>query len=194
MAEASQSAMRIVGLIFFTMVFAGAWANDQPRERMAQREMPKPSAVLTHDDPNVEAQPVVDIDQTAVAIDVPAPVEIPAPVLDVLDPTSLDMTLTISIESEGLSIAESTIKKHVHELPLGIANGDYLMVDPAGGVGWIRIRGQQQRDLGDTLLATTVNDEVVRYLRVSPVDAVEPLQMPVPTPLQYASEEFKTVR
>lgn len=194
MAEASQSAMRIVGLIFFTMVFAGAWANDRPREQMALKEMPKPTAILSKEEPTPETQPAVEIPQQAVAIEVPAPVELPAPPLEAIDPAALDMTLTISIESEGLSIAESTIKRHIHELPLGIVNGDYLMVDPEGGVGWVRIRGQQQQDLGNTMLATTVDEEVVRYLRVSPLNAVEPLQRPVPTPLQYATEEFKTIR
>lgn len=181
MAETSQSAMRVIGLIFFTMVFAGAWANDRPNERMALKEMPKSTEILSKEDETAsEVAPEVKAEEELVAIEVPAPIEIPRPVLEVLDSTAIDMTMTISIESEGLSIVDATIKQHVQELPLGIANGDYLMVDPQGGVGWIRIRGQQQKDTGETMLATTIGNEVVRYMRVSPVDAVEPVQNPVP--------------
>lgn len=193
MAETSQSAMRVIGLIFFTMVFAGAWANDRPNERMAQKEMPKPTAIISKEETAIEVKPVVEAEEELVVIEVPAPIDIPTPVLEVLDPTAISMTMTISIESEGLSIADTTIKQHVQELPLGIANGDYLMVDPEGGVGWIRIRGQQQKDTGETMLATTIGDEVVRYMRVSAVDAVEPVQKPVPVPRQYAREESESV-
>ncbi|MDA7527901.1 hypothetical protein OAF98_00165 [Planctomicrobium sp.] len=194
MAETSQSAMRVIGLIFFTMVFAGAWANDRPNERMALKEMPKSTEILSKEDETAsEVAPEVKAEEELVAIEVPAPIEIPRPVLEVLDPTAIDMTMTISIESEGLSIADVTIKQHVQELPLGITNGDYLMVDPQGGVGWIRIRGQQQKDTGETMLATTIGDEVVRYMRVSPIDAVEPVQKPVPVPRQYALEESESV-
>ncbi|MBT5017901.1 MAG: hypothetical protein HON04_04095 [Planctomicrobium sp.] len=194
MAETSQSAMRVIGLIFFTMVFAGAWANDRPNERMALKEMPKSTEILSKEDETAsEVAPEVKAEEELVAIEVPAPIEIPRPVLEVLDPTAIDMTMTISIESLGLSIADVTIKQHVQELPLGIANGDYLMVDPQGGVGWIRIRGQQQKDTGETMLATTIGDEVVRYMRVSPIDAVEPVQKPVTVPRQYALEESESV-
>src|SRR6056297_3088270 len=121
MAETSQSAMRVIGLIFFTMDFAGAWANDRPRERMAQKEMPKPTAILSKEEAESEDTPEVEAEEELVVIEVPAPIEVPKPTLEVLDPTAIDMTMTISIESEGLSITETTIKQHIQELPLGIA-------------------------------------------------------------------------
>lgn len=194
MSETSQSVMRVVGLITFTMFFAGAWANDQPREQMAQKEMPKPTAILSKEESQPQESADIAAPEEVVSLPVPPPVELPKPLLDTVQPTRIGMTMTISVETEGLSIAEKTVQQHIQKLPLGIANGDYLMVDPLGGVGWLRIRGQAQIDRGEQFLTTQIEDATVRYMRVSPVDAAEPLRKPVPMPVQYAQEETKTVR
>lgn len=196
MAETSQSAMRVIALVLFTMIFAGAWANDQPRESMAQKDPPKPTAIISQ-----EEQPVDRSDESDEPGDELVSTEaiikkVVLPELEEVSPVEVGMTLTISVETEGLSLKERNIAEHIQQLPLGIANGDYLMVDPQGGVGWLRIRGQQQKDQGERQLTTTVESAMVRYVRVTPTDALpaEPKSPMVPAPKQYASDEIKTVR
>lgn len=191
MAESSQSAMRIIALIFFTMLFAGAWANDRPRETMAQKELPKPTAILSQEEtPGEEILaplPTEELVEEVVATDVPQSI------LEELKPVSLVKTMTISIETEGLTLHDESVQSHLQRLPLGIANGDYMMINSQGGMGWIRIRGQQ-RDAGERLLTTTVNDVTVNYLRVTPFYAALPEKKVVPVPAQYAGDELTTVR
>ncbi len=209
MAETSQSAMRVIALVLFTSFFAGAWANDQPRERLALKEPPKATTILSQEDDNVEAavesnasesnlaKPKIDKESqvgTTPTTSVPAAKTPSLPVLEELKPVAVGMMMTISVETEGLTLADKIVQQHIRRLPLGIGNGDYLMVDPDGGVGWLRIRGQQQTDSGETMLSTTIDDAIVRYVRVTPVDAVTPNGKAVPTPIQYAGEELKTVR
>ncbi len=176
--------MRVISLILFTMIFAGAWANDRPREHMAQKELPKPTAILSQETEEAGSVVVDAIPQHVM----------PKPVLEEITPTEIGMTMTISVETEGLTIKGKTVQQHIEKLPLGIANGDYLMVDPEGGVGWLRIRGQQKRDEGLITLSTTIDDSIVRYMRVSPVDASLPVEKMVPIPPQYAAEETRTIR
>lgn len=195
MAETSQSAMRVISLVLFTALFAGAWANDQPRERMAEKTQPEPTAILSQEAQESELSRVAM--PTEVMPNVP---ELPAasavvdvPALEELKPVAVGMTMTISVETEGLTLVDETVQDHIQRLPLGIANGDYLMVDPLGGVGWLRIRGQQQKDSGEMILKTSIDESVVRYIRVTPVNAGIPIPN-VPTPIQYAAEDSKTVR
>lgn len=191
MAETSQSAMRVISLVLFTALFAGAWANDQPRERMAEKTQPEPTAILSQEAQESELSREVMPTVAEVAASSTPAVDVPA--LEELKPVSVGMTMTISVETEGLTLVDETVQHHIQRLPLGIANGDYLMVDPLGGVGWLRIRGQQQEDSGEMILKTTIEESVVRYIRVTPVNAGIPIPN-VPTPLQYAAEESKTIR
>lgn len=189
MAETSQSAMRVISLVLFTALFAGAWANDEPREKMAQKELPKPTAIMSQED--VEQDVPVQPENVVSHVAQTAPKSVPvAPPLEELQPVGIGMTMTISVETEGLTLVDETVANHIQRLPLGIANGDYLMVDPLGGVGWLRIRGQQQQDGGEMMLTTTIGESVVRYLRVTPVNAGTPIPN-VPKPIQYAGEEKK---
>lgn len=191
MAETSQSAMRVISLVLFTALFAGAWANDQPRERMAEKTQPEPTAILSQEAQESELSREVMPTVAEVAASSTPAVDVPA--LEELKPVSVGMTMTISVETEGLTLVDETVQHHIQRLPLGIANGDYLMVDPLGGVGWLRIRGQQQEDSGEMILKTTIEESVVRYIRVTPVNAGIPIPN-VPTPLQHAAEESKTIR
>lgn len=209
MAETSQSAMRIIALVLFTSFFAGAWANDQPRDRIALKEPPKATTILSQEDGNVEAaveskaaesnvaEPMTEKESqvsTTPEKSVLSAKKSSLPVLDELKPAAVGMMMKISVETEGLTLADKIVHQHIRRLPLGIGNGDYLMVDPDGGVGWLRIREQQQTDSGETILSTTVDAAVVRYIRVTPVDAVAPNGKAILTPEQFAGEEFKTVR
>ncbi|QDT33672.1 hypothetical protein [Thalassoglobus polymorphus] len=194
MVEKSQSVMRVVSLVLFTMIFAGAWANDRPREVLAQKEMPKPSASISQEaDTGATALAGAVSERTAPEVVVPEHV-MPKPVLEDITPSEFGMTMSISVETEGLTIKGKTVQQHIQKLPLGIANGDYLMVDPEGGVGWLRIRGQQKPDDRAITLSTQIGEATVRYMRVSPVDASQPIEKMVPVPLQYAAEESKVIR
>ncbi len=204
MAETSQSAMRIIALVLFTSFFAGAWANDQPRDRLALKEPPKATTILSQEDGNVEAAVESNVAEpktgkeshvsTKPVTSVPSTKAPSLPVLEELKPVAVGMMMTISVETEGLTLEDKIVQQHIKRLPLGIGNGDYLMLDPDGGVGWLRIRGQQQADSGETMLSTTIADDIVRYVRVTPVDAVMPNGRAVPTPVKYAGEKTKTVR
>jgi len=163
MVEASQSALRVILLVTFTLLFAGLWANDKPVEMMAQKE-PEDSGTAI-------SQQTCEIQTDA---------EIAVPQLEEISENHSEMMLTVSIESTGLTLSSQELQTHIRQLPLGIIDGDYLIVDPHGGVGWLKIRGQKQYDAGESLLTTSIGDSHVRYIRV--------------TLSQIAAETLKTLR
>ena len=168
MVEASQSVLRVVVLIVFTLLFAGLWANDKPREIMAKHSDAQSGLILTQDSQELAH----DADQHIESRDSVSQLSFNE--LSELSNETVQLGLQIEIESTGLTLSNDEIDQHIRKLPMGIADGDYLIVDPQGGVGWIKIRGQHQADQGETLLTTRVGANEVRYVRVTPTQiAVE---------------------
>ena len=173
MLEASQSALRVILLIMFTVLFAGLWANDRPHHLLAHKQSPKPSLILAEQTDSLLLAPEELAESTSEA-------DIQFPELEEIATDSTSISLSIAFETEGLTLTDQEIQRHLSQLPLGIADGDYMMVDPHGGVGWVRVRGNRQFDQGETLLTTSIGEEYVRYIRV--------------TPTNVAIEAVKTVR
>lgn len=148
MLEASHAVSRITALIAFSALFAGAWSLDRSPETLALRERPRTT-------PLVRTKPV------------------PRPL--VATPTSTtfagrvevtERRLTVSIEDESLQISPDVIERHLSQLPLGIAAGDYRIVDAQGGVGWLRVRGGMATT-GVPQLTTTVDEQPMRFIRIA---------------------------
>ena len=172
--ETSQSVIRVITLVGFTLMFATMWANDRPSEMMARKDPPPSEAVLTQETHGL----VHESEQVSEGLT--NSMQVMTLELDEISIESTEMVLSIDIETEGLTLTDEASQAHLRNLPLGIADGDYMMVDPQGGVGWVRVRGQQQVDSNETLLTTKIGDAEVRYIRV--------------TPTTIASEAVRTIR
>lgn len=173
MVEASQSALRVILLVTFTLLFAGLWANDQPNQLLVQKQPARSHVVVAEQTDSLVVEP-------GELVETSSNVGMTLPELEDVPTETASITLNISIETDGLTLSDDEVKEHVRQLPLGIADGDYMMVDPHGGVGWVRVRGNRQFDQGETLLTTTIGEKHVRYIRV--------------TPTNIAIEAIKTVR
>ncbi|MEW4490430.1 hypothetical protein AB1L42_20260 [Thalassoglobus sp. JC818] len=165
MVEASQSALRVVLLVTFSLLFAGLWANDRPQEIMAQKEPMHSGSTLIGDDSSMTSM-------TELVTSLPPLEDIPT--------MEAEIVLTISVETDGLTLSPADVSSHIRQLPIGMASGDYMIVDPHGGVGWLRIRGQVSTTVESSLHSTNVGDVCMRFIRV--------------TPVQVVSEETPTVR
>lgn len=240
MADTSQTAVRVIALVVTTALFAGAWANDRPLESMAQRELPRSSTIMSHEDSALESQwipecPVDDelsldlapVEQElqpeslaagpveareAHAEPTATPASTPSEIRLVAEeqPTANSAVITaeatkpqpirsihqlkLALETEGLTISRKVIEQHVRQLPLSIGNGDYLMVDAAGGVGWLRIRGQLNRDGEAVLLTTKQGEESLQFIRVTPINAQNLSDISHPTQLARDDADQPIIR
>lgn len=139
MVETSPSVLRVVALLACSASFAGLWSNDRPRETVALRQ---PAA----SDPFARV-PVPPRSAIVQSIRVAA------------------STKTFSLDADNLTLPRAEVDAHLSQLPLGMPAGDYRIVDPQGGVGWLRVRGGQS--VAETpLLTTTVADRQMRFLRI----------------------------
>ncbi|WP_437225737.1 hypothetical protein SH661x_004209 [Planctomicrobium sp. SH661] len=160
MVELQQTITRSLALIAFTAIFAGVWANDQPPRKMAQRTAPIQRGIA---EVEPEWVPVEESESLSVIADsIPSP----APEMRV---TLGRQAKSFSVEADGLLIAEVILQAHLDQLPLGLDVGDYRIVDPLGGVGWlyVRVEGETpQKMKSGRMLSTTVGEESVRFIQV----------------------------
>lgn len=189
MLENSQSALRLIALFFFAAFFAGAWANDQPRGVMAQKDPPPSTTILSQELPTYN---IISLTiGTQVSTQKPAAASGTQLIDHQPEPARHGM-MTITAETRGLKLEYEIVKKHLQQLPIGISNGDYLMVDGLGGIGWLRIRGQDAEREPTLQVTTQVAEQVVRYVFVEPSPDSPQENAPVPVPAKYASEPTAT--
>jgi len=170
MLQISQSLPRTLALLVCTALFAGLWSNDRPARAMAMKTAPLPRGI-------VEAEPEWVPISAAVAARASQP-ETPLISSPVSASSSARMEVTLGehskhfrLETSDLLIADELLQAHLNQLPLGISPGDYRIVDPLGGVGWLHVRVEgnrfSSRSPAPLLLTTTVDAENVRFISVT---------------------------
>lgn len=172
MSESSQSITRMLALIAFTAIFAGLWSNDQPVRAMALKNSPIPHGIAGGESRQKQLQQGepewVPVTEPRVETQVQT-------FAASLSATARQVSMgsqskSFTIESADLLIADQILHAHLDQLPLGMAAGNYRIVDSLGGVGWLRVRinGAAGIDAGENLiLSTTVNEESMRFIRVA---------------------------
>ncbi len=81
-----------------------------------------------------------------------------------------------TIDSEHLSLPLSLIQRHLDLLPAEIETGDYRIIDPYGGVGWLFIRNTDEsrdensleNDNESGVWTTSIDGVSVRFIRAAP--------------------------
>lgn len=173
MSETSQSLIRALALAAFTAIFAGMWNNDRPTDPTLALRLPadQRSFVCQH----VSTAPVFKLSgspKTAKSVAKTTPL-IPGKTVEVSAPPTqtvgMQQPRTISIEADGLMIPQAELTQHMNQLSLGIAAGDYRIVDSLGGVGWLHVVDGSQMSFTSTaaeMLITEIGDSIVRFIPV----------------------------
>lgn len=169
MIETSQSLARLAALIAVTAGFALLWANDQPDAQLAMKTGPVFQPLAGQPLP-AESRSRTSRSRTSSVAPRPTAAAI-APVREVM---LGGVAKSFAVEAEGLAISSESLTEHLDQLPLGLAAGDYRIVDPLGGVGWLRIRetpAESRTSRGSEVVTTSAAGGDVRFIRVR-VEAV----------------------
>ncbi|WP_437205526.1 hypothetical protein [Planctomicrobium sp. SH664] len=154
--EASQSTMRVLALFAATAFFAGLWNGDQQE---TARPRPAMAGWIPYAPRDVSGPQLAVQDRTDGLV---------APLMEIRRGAQ---TRTFSVEPDELSLTSAEISDHLAQLPIGLAAGDYRIVDDRGGVGWLRVRVNATGDVpdrGEGLLTTHSGGTGLKFLRVKP--------------------------
>jgi hypothetical protein len=152
---------RLLALIASTALFAGMWAGDGPADGMA----------LHH---KTGVNSLVQREPEWVPIEEPITHRVAASAATVSPGLTLSVSgisKSLTVESDGLAIAPELLQRHVEQLPLGIAAGDYRIVDSQGGVGWLRVRSTSSANGPSDamrLMTTSIDGAPVQFIRIVP--------------------------
>jgi hypothetical protein len=156
-----QTATPIAALLAFSGLFAGLWSHDGSGANgtaVATVRQGTPGAVPVMRQDTPPADPADDATRTREAV------------------RSVSWTVTLggrqnrfSVETDGLMLSTAVLEKHLGQLPVGLTPGDYRIVDPLGGVGWLRVRGEETALTASSppLLTTSVNENTVHFIRTA---------------------------
>lgn len=173
MSETSQSVMRAVALVVLTAGFAGVWQNDRPADPSIARYVPADQRTfllaragsmptLAPDQPAPEPVVAANAGQSLLCA------ESTRPESAALGATP-SLSRAISLDVSELMITQQELLRHLMQLPLGIAAGEYRIVDPQGGVGWLRVSGEMAPPIeGEArpVLTTGCEGTAVHFIRV----------------------------
>jgi len=174
MTETSQSIFRVLALTACIALFAGIWSNDHPQQALAMNTGPIPRGV-------VEQEPEwIPVPESVQHIEVPQN-SLPARPKAALEISVGNQNKQFELETGGLLIAAEILEAHINQLPIGIAAGDYRIVDSLGGVGWLHVRthgkiSSSSSRLLPKLLTTTIDNASVQYIRVTEIAGRSPRQ------------------
>ncbi|MCA9079250.1 MAG: hypothetical protein KDA58_01775 [Planctomycetaceae bacterium] len=188
--ESTTALIRVAALLVFTILFAGLWSADQPDpELLAQRQQlipqigaplsgPIPAQSLAHlttESARIETKavtsPIASSSQDVPSLDVQmTPAKTSTDRTTSIQTEVFAMNQSVTVVRDSLSLSNDELMQHLRQLPLGTPDGDYRIVDPQGGVGWLRIRmhsvlGSAQASIND-VLTTEVTGTSLTYLRV----------------------------
>lgn len=155
-----QAATRIAALLAFSGLFAGLWSSDghgtggtsvTTARKGALRSVPAVQQVASPAGPAAETTKRGQAGRSVTWTVSPG-----------------NRTRQFFLETDGLKMSSTTFEKHLGQLPLGLPAGDYRIVDPSGGVGWLRVRGDgvPLTSSSNSLLTTTVDRRQVRFIRI----------------------------
>ncbi len=172
MLEASQTIMRVAALSFFTAMFAGLWANDRPDGSLALKHQPinDPIArILYGEHEHVPVLQPHKLSKTPLQPVVLSHVSKTEAANKIASVDLRGMSKTFSVEGAELQISTEVLEQHIAQLPLGIAAGDYRIVDSLGGVGWLRVRSSSgiETTHSQQALSTTVELQSVQFIRIT---------------------------
>ena len=158
MLESTQPVMRVVALVAFTALFAGLWNGD----REAWSSQPPPAAMaqwVPHVPREMDNEP-----KLAGITGKHSEPQLASPVLEM---RIGGVTKSFTIDSGDLALTAEMIPQHLAQLPMGIAGGDYRLVDSRGGVGWLHVRIEGETGSGPgTQMVSHVDQMELRYLPV----------------------------
>lgn len=166
MPSISPVVSRTLALMVCTLLFAGVWSNDRPVAAMAMKTGPIPRGIVEQEPEWVPVSAPLIASSAA-----PVPATPTAGTAD-LKVSRGSVSKSFRVESSSLLIAEEILQSHLNQLPLGLAVGDYRIVDSLGGVGWlhVRIEGAESANAGRSslprLLTTTVDDGEMQFIPV----------------------------
>ncbi|SFI17705.1 hypothetical protein [Planctomicrobium piriforme] len=161
--ESSQILTRLLALVAATGLFAGVWANDVP-----PGTVPNEAITLVVEQPQLQSERTPSHDVVVLLEDewrAAEPEPKPAP-------RQASAAATIrTVEAEELMICDELLQRHLDLLPTDLPCGDYRIVDPWGGVGWLMVRSPNGRsDSGrqeEGVWTTELDGISVRFLRTA---------------------------
>lgn len=161
MSESSQAVIRSIALTTLTVLFAGIWGNDRPTH---------PTLAFLPPDQRTFVIALAGPPARDLLISKAASVASTRELRRSMQPRTIPaMSRTISVESGELAISKGTLSGHLSRLPMGLAIGDYRLVDSLGGVGWLHVRGLSnvvEGSVDDATLTTEVNGDRLSIIRV----------------------------
>lgn len=148
MLEGSQALIRIVALACTTIAFAAGWSNDQvPALAGEPAAQPNPFVQFFNE---LNGQPAHESHARVV-------VEING------------ICKSFELETTSPHLQGEALREHLAQIPLGIAEGDYQIVDQDGQSGWLRVRTNMPLTSNqNATLLTTVKNQTVRYSKATP--------------------------
>ncbi|WP_437185447.1 hypothetical protein SH668x_002552 [Planctomicrobium sp. SH668] len=178
MTESSITLIRIFSLLLSTGLFAATWANDQPatRSKLAKTTRSATTEIVSQSpSQNVAPQEAGPVSKNLTDIASPQK-DLPSGTTIAFEIQIGQRVKSIRIEGHELLLSEDDVQAHLEQLPIGLASGNYRIVDSMGGIGWLRVESSVDspaKQLKQESIKTLVAEQSMQFIYINEAPSIQ---------------------